>query len=64
MELLAESPPVTHADWRTYSFELHSEKGNYDILLLEAGFLSPYGRPYDGHLLLDNSSRIQSVRIR
>jgi hypothetical protein len=63
-ELLAVSSPVTHSDWRTYSFELYPTKGDYDILLLEVGFLSPYGRPYDGHLLLDNCSRLQTVRIR
>lgn len=63
-ELLAVSAPIGHSDWRTYKFQWQPRKDSSSILLLEACFLSPYGQPYSGHLLLDNCSPIQQVRIR
>ena len=62
-ELLAVSAPIGHSDWRTYTFQWQPRQDSYSILLLEGWFLSPYGQPYSGHLLLDHCSPIQQVRI-
>lgn len=51
-ELLWESGPIAHADWRTYDLLLWPQAGSYDYLLLEAYYSS---RPaYSGNILLDN----------
>lgn len=56
-ELLAESTPINHADWRTYDFKIKS-KFSHSFLMVEVYYKTPAFLPYCGHLLLDNLSNI------
>ena len=52
-ELLGESAPVNHSDWRTYQFKV-KPKAEYKYILIEAYYKSPAFVPYCGHILVDN----------
>jgi hypothetical protein len=51
-ELLWESGPVTHTDWRTYEVILWPQEGTYSFLLVEAYYALP--THYSGNLLVDD----------
>ena len=55
--LLAESPPITNGNWKTYNFEINSSL-NVNYITLEAFYKTPTLFPYNGHLLIDNASNI------
>lgn len=59
-ELLAETVPVKHSEWKEYSFKL-SPSFNHKYITFEAFYNTPVLVPYNGHLLLDDCSDI--VRI-
>ena len=59
-ELLAESMPINHSDWRTYEFKIKS-RSSHQFLMVEAYYKTPVFLPYCGHLLLDNLSNIVEV---
>jgi len=59
-ELLAESTPVNNSNWKTYTFKL-SPKANYRYLKLEAFYKVPVLIPYNGHILVDNCSKLIQV---
>lgn len=59
-ELLAESAPVTNSEWKTYTFKL-SPKANYRYLKLEAYYKVPVLIPYNGHILVDNCSKLVEI---
>jgi outer membrane protein OmpA-like peptidoglycan-associated protein len=59
-ELLAESPPVNHEDWKTYNFSF-KPKEEYRYILIEAYYKTPVILPYNGHILLDNISHFYEV---
>jgi hypothetical protein len=61
-EILAESSLVTEADWKKFEFVLKPTQSDCTVLILEAAYVAPDSKPYNGHLLLDNCSAI--VRIR
>ena len=54
-QLLAESDPVNHDEWRSYSFTI-KPKTNYRYITLEAFYKTPTLEPYNGHVLVDNFS--------
>ncbi len=56
-ELLAESTPINHADWRTYEFKINS-KFSHSFISIQVYYKTPIFLPYCGHLLLDNLSNI------
>lgn len=56
-ELLAESPIISHMEWRTYSFEFNVKR-DHDYLILEAFYKTPTLLPYNGNVLLDNASPV------
>lgn len=59
-QLLAESPPINHQDWRTYNFEFNPSF-RVGSITLEVFYKTPVLDPYNGHLLIDNASDINMV---
>ena len=59
-ELLGESAPVNHADWRTYQFKVRP-KSEFKYILIEAYYKSPAFVPYCGHILFDNLSDFEEM---
>ena len=60
VELLAESVPVKNSEWKTYTFKL-SPKANYKYITFEAFYKVPVVFPYNGHILVDNCSKIIEI---
>lgn len=54
-QLLAESIPIKHTDWKSYTFEIEPN-ATYRYITLEAFYKTPVLEPYIGHILLDNAS--------
>ena len=54
-QLLAESKPIDHPDWRTYQFKI-KPKADYKFIFIEAFYKVPVISPYSGHILVDNLS--------
>jgi len=59
-ELLAESVPVKNSEWKTYTFKL-SPKANYKYITFEAFYKVPVVIPYNGHILVDNCSKLIEI---
>jgi hypothetical protein len=56
-ELLAESAPIKHGDWREYSFVLTPTLANFNEIDLTA-FYSEGNEKTNGHILMDNCSAL------
>jgi outer membrane protein OmpA-like peptidoglycan-associated protein len=54
-QLLAESAPIDHSEWKEYEFKIEPNN-DYNVITLEAFYKTPVLFPYNGHILLDNSS--------
>ncbi len=54
-QLLAESAPIDHSKWMEYEFKIEPNN-DYTVITLEAFYKTPLLFPYNGHILLDNSS--------
>jgi outer membrane protein OmpA-like peptidoglycan-associated protein len=54
-QLLAESAPIDHSEWKEYEFKIEPNS-DYSVITLEAFYKTPLLFPYNGHILLDNSS--------
>ncbi len=54
-QLLAESPPIDHTDWRQYDFMINP-KGEYRYITVEIFYNTPSLFAYNGNLLVDNIS--------
>lgn len=59
-ELLAESSIIKNTDWVTYEFEFQPSR-DVNYFTLEAFYEVPVLIPYNGHLLLDNASKIVQI---
>jgi len=59
-ELLLESPPVDHSEWREYNFKIEPS-GNYPYIRFEAFYKTPVLFPYNGHILVDNASDFELI---
>jgi len=59
-ELLGSSGPVTNRQWKVYNFRFEP-KSSYRYLVLEAFYVTPVLKPYNGHILVDNASAIVRV---
>jgi len=59
-ELLAETVPIKNSKWKTYTFKL-SPKANYRYITFEAFYKVPVVFPYNGHILVDNCSKIIEI---
>lgn len=57
-QLLAQTEPVTHYDWKTYDF-LFFPKKNYQFIIVEAYYVEGTVIPYRGNLIIDNCSPIE-----
>lgn len=57
-QLLAESAPIDHSDWKEYEFKIEPNS-DYSVITLEAFYTTPTLFPYNGHILLDNSSKFK-----
>lgn len=60
IQLLAESPPVTHQEWKTYTFKFKS-KDKFKRLTLAAYFENPNSERTNGHILIDKASAIKKI---
>lgn len=59
-ELLGESAPVNHTDWRTYQFKI-KPRSEYKYIMIEAYYKSPTFLPYCGHILVDNLTDFEEM---
>ncbi len=59
-ELLAETVPVRHSEWKTYPFKL-SPSFNHKVITIEVYYKVPVLIPYNGHVLVDNCSDIVEI---
>ncbi len=59
-ELLAETVPVDHSEWKEYTFKFRP-KVNMSSITLEAFYKVPVVFPYNGHILVDNLSEIVKI---
>jgi len=59
-QLLAESLPISHNDWKTYDFQFEA-KFDHKYVVVEAFYKTPVLIPYNGHILLDNLSDIKVI---
>lgn len=60
-ELLAETPKIDHVDWKNYTFTLLPRKGNYPAIAFTAWFADGLENPYNGYILVDNSSALKVI---
>jgi hypothetical protein len=62
-EILIRTELVENSDWETYSFVLHPSKDNYDQIQLEV-YSDEVEKPGSfGHVLVDNCSVIQKIKL-
>lgn len=59
-QLIAESAPVNHEQWKNYHFEF-SPKLNTNYIIIEVYYKTPLLTPYNGHILVDNLTDIQEI---
>jgi len=59
-QLLGESAPINHSEWKTYNFKL-KPAFNFKYITLEAFYKTPVLFPYNGHILVDNCSDIVEI---
>jgi len=59
-QLLSESDPIAHTNWKQYTFKFKPKK-NYIFILLEVFYKTPVLIPYNGNILLDNASDIIEI---
>ena len=57
-ELLAETTPVGHTDWKNYRFKLQPQMDDYDYLQLKVFYVVGTNTAYNGNILIDNLSPI------
>ena len=62
-ELLAESPPVEHFDWKLYEFVL-SPKRNYTYFTIKVYYSKYLQDKYNGHMLIDDFSPIVEISCK
>ena len=56
-QLLAQTEPIIHSDWKPYDF-LFFPKKSYQFIIFEAYFVDGTTVPYRGNFLMDNCSTI------
>jgi len=59
-QLLAESEPIDHKDWRVYEFKIEP-KSDINFILIEAFYVVPTFFPYNGHILIDEASDFKEI---
>jgi outer membrane protein OmpA-like peptidoglycan-associated protein len=61
-EMLAESPLISHTEWRKYDFKF-SPKQSHTFLTIEVYYKTPTLVPYNGNILIDNMSAIEPCQV-
>jgi len=63
-ELLGQSFPIDHKEWRLYDFTFNPRSFDIDGLIFEVDYFKPVPDtdPYNGNLLLDNCSAIIKIK--
>jgi len=59
-EFLAKSSPIDHVEWKEYEFEFWP-KSDYEYITLEAFYVTPVSKSYNGHILVDGLSPIVKI---
>lgn len=59
-QLLAESAPIDHTEWREYTFRF-KPKQFWNYILFEVFYKTPVLIPYNGNILIDNASDIVEI---
>lgn len=59
-QLLGETPPIEHFDWKPYSMLFEPSK-DFTHLTLEAFYKTPTLFPYNGHILIDAASDLVPI---
>lgn len=59
-QLLGESLPIDHSDWREYVFQIKPEM-DCKVITFEAFYKTPVLFPYNGHILVDNASSFDII---
>ena len=59
-ELLLESPPIGHKEWKEYNFKVEPSK-EYRFVRFEAFWKTPVVFPYNGHILIDGASDFEVI---
>ncbi|MBL7796153.1 MAG: hypothetical protein JNJ90_06570 [Saprospiraceae bacterium] len=60
-EILAETPPINHTDWKTYHFSLLPRKHDYPAIAFTAWYVDGEKKPYNGYILIDNCSALKVI---
>lgn len=60
VELLLESPPIDHKEWREYNFKIEPSR-DYRFIRFEAFWKTPVTFPYNGHILIDGASDFEVI---
>jgi hypothetical protein len=60
-ELLYESPPIDHKEWRLYNIKI-KPKDNYKSITLSVYYDESLDQPYNGNILVDGISDIIRVK--
>ncbi len=60
-ELLGETPPINHNQWKAYQFLIQPQKKDLKYIRLEAYYNPKLVLPYNGNILLDNLSPITGL---
>jgi hypothetical protein len=56
-QLLADTDPIAHAEWRNYEFYFFPEN-DYRYVLIEPAYKDGKNYPYNGNILIDNLTPI------
>ena len=59
-ELLVESPPIDHSEWKEYSFRIEPS-ANFQFIRIEAFYETPVLFAYNGHILVDQASDFELI---
>lgn len=59
-QLLSESIPINHSDWKTYEFNFEAMFASRYVTI-EAFYKTPTLLPYNGHLLIDDLSNLTLI---
>lgn len=59
-QLLVESPPIDHNDWKKYTFNI-KPNSNYSYIVIEAFYKVPVLELYNGHILVDGLTEFKPI---
>ncbi|MFZ1677453.1 MAG: hypothetical protein WAT91_09275 [Saprospiraceae bacterium] len=63
LELLGQSDPIDHANWKEYDFVLRPRE-DYTYITIEAYYADPDKPANNGHIMVDNLSEIHEIECK